>query len=316
MALKHPTPPLPRNPGPSWGYEFLRRMDASLPHGLSRFLLGLGSAVAVLLMPAQRRHSRAYLSTMFRRPATGREVWRHFFAYAEVMLMRIRAAETGVHRCQPAPGFESFRELMESGRPALLGTFHVGTSDLLGFLLGAFRRHVHMIRLRVDNSRDTHRLSRMFGEWVTYLWVNQGENLLFALKHAAQSGGTIAMMCDRPEYSSKLEPFDFLGARRLMPFTIYHLSLVFQLPVIFSVSLPAGRNESVLHATPVFSPDPTATKEANLQRARVHFQQFLLQLEALLREQPYCWFNFTPLSPALPAPTPARPSAQPASVPC
>ena len=77
---------------------------------------------------------------------------------------------------------------------------------------------------------------------MTYIWVNQADNIIFALKDAAQSGGSIAMMCDRAEYSSKLEPFDFLGARRLMPFTIYHLALVFHRPVVFCLSVPGHAN--------------------------------------------------------------------------
>lgn len=310
MALSSSAAARPlRNPGPSWGYDFLRRVDRAMPRRIMRGLLAIGAGVAVCAMPVQRRHSRTYLSTLFGRPARSREVWRHFNTYAEVLIARIRAAETGVHHCRPERGFEAFRALMSSDRPALLGTFHFGNSDLLGFLLGAFERHVYMIRLRVGNSRDTHRLADTFGQWVSYIWVNQSDNLLFALKNAAQSGGSIAMMCDRPEYSSKLEPFQFLGARRLMPFTIYHLSLVFHMPVIFCLSVPGAADESQLHASPVFEPDPAASKDANLQRARIHFQAFLAQLETLLHERPYLWFNFLPLSPALPVPTPPPNSA-------
>lgn len=315
LSRTAPAPrPALRNPGPNWGYDFLRLIDRALPPFLLTPLLAAGAACALVLMPQQRRHSRAYLSTVFRRPARLREVWRHFYTYSRVLMTRIHAAETGAHRCAPQSSFESFRTLMQSRRPALLGTIHFGNSDLLGFLLGEFRRHVHMIRLRVGNSEDTHRLSSRFGQWVTYVWVNESENLLFALKDAAQSGSSIAMMCDRIEHSSKVEPFDFLGARRLMPFTIYHLSLVFRLPVVFCLSVPGAHNESLLHASPVFEPDGPS-REQNLARARAHFQAFLHQLESLLRANPYLWFNFIPLSPALPATvstSPAR-SATPAA---
>lgn len=299
-----------RNPGPSWGYELLRRVDGLLPDALLMPLFGLGTWLAVAVLPKQRGHSRAYLSTMFGRKAHLREVWRHFFAYGQAMVARIRTAEGGAHDCDLRTGAEGFRELMTSRRPALLGTFHFGNSDLLGFFLGNFRRHVHMIRLRVGNSRDTHRLSGRFGEWVTFVWVNQAENLLFTLKEAAQSGGSIAMMCDRIEHSSKVEAFHFLGARRLMPFTIYHLSLVFRMPVAFCLSVPGAANHSLVHASPVFEPDH-ASKEANLERARSHFQAFLHQLESLLQANPYLWFNVLPASQAAAAAAPAPRLRQP-----
>jgi predicted LPLAT superfamily acyltransferase len=282
-----------RNPGPSWGYDLLRRVDDLVPNAVLNPLFGLGTWIAVAVLPRQRGHSRVYLSTIFGRRARLREVWRHFFTYVQVMLVRIRTAEGSAHDCVPRTGGEAFRDLMLSKRPALLGTFHFGNSDLLGFLLGTFRRHVHMIRLRVGNSRDTHRLAGRFGQWVTFVWVNHAENLLFSLKEAAQSGGSIAMMCDRVEHSSKVEAFHFLGARRLMPFTIYHLSLVFRMPVAFCLSVPGAANQSLVHASPVFEPD-NSSKEANLQRARAHFQAFLQQLESLLQANPYLWFNAVP----------------------
>ncbi|MGH7946010.1 MAG: hypothetical protein ACREF9_13515, partial [Opitutaceae bacterium] len=99
----------------------------------------------------------------------------------------------------------------------------------------------------------------------------------------------------RIEHSSKVEAFHFLGARRLMPFTIYHLSLVFRMPIVFCLGVPGAANESLLHASPVFEPDG-ASREANLERARSHFQAFLGQLESLLRANPCLWFNVMPIS--------------------
>ena len=298
-----------RNPGPGWGYAFLRRADRVLSEPVFRFLLALGTWIAVGAMPVQRRHSRDYLSVIFGRPAKKREIWRHFFAFTEMFMLRLRIAEGLGHRCRSLPDCAAFRALMESGRPALLGTFHLGNSDLLGFLLGDFHRHVYMIRLRVGNSLDTRQLARQFGEWVTYIWVNETDNLLFALKTAAQSGSSIALKCDRPEHSAKLEAFEFLGARRLFPFTIYHLALMFRLPVVFCLSVPGEKHESLVHGTPVFEPDD-GSKEDNLARARGHFQAVLVLVESLLRAEPYLWFNFTPLNPIAPA------AARPALLPC
>ncbi|HEX2852774.1 MAG TPA: hypothetical protein VHO24_06010 [Opitutaceae bacterium] len=305
-----------RNAGPDWGYAFLAWADRVLPAWLFKPGLQLGTWIAVAGMPAERRYSRDYLREILQREPTRREIWRHFFTFTEMFMLRLRVAEGRAHRCRPLPSCDEFSALMASGRPALLGTFHFGNSDLLGFLLGEFKRHVHMVRLKVENSRDTVRLGRQFGEWVKFIWVNEHENLLFALKQAAQSGGSIALKCDRPDYSAKLEPFQFLGARRLFPFTIYHLALLFDLPLVLCVSVPGAEDESLVHSSPVFEPG-RASKEENLTRARAHFQEFLFHLEALLRSDPYLWFNFTPLNPIAPPATPERPlSVPPATLSC
>lgn len=311
MALNSPqSSSAPRNAGPSWGYAFLRRADRWLPEPCFDFLLGIGTWIAVATMPAERANSRRYLEALWDRPVTRREIWRHFFAFTRVFILRLRVAEGRPHRCRPMPGCEAFLELTASKRPALLGTFHLGNSDLLGFFLKEFQRQIFMIRLRMGNSADVDHLSERFAPWVKFIWVNETENLLFALKQAAQSGGSIALKCDRPEHSAKLEAFDFLGARRMFPVTIYHLALMFRRPVVFCVSVPGASDESLLYASPVFEPNDE-TKAANLERAHAHFQIFLAQVEGLLRLHPFLWFNFTPLNPVAPSnvtvsPAPSR----------
>jgi len=135
--------------------------------------------------------------------------------------------------------------------------------------------------------------------------VNERENLLFALKSAIDSGGSVAMQCDRPDFSAKLEPFLFLGQPRMFPVTIYHLALIFNKPVGFCLGIPRGPADAMVYASPVFEPDQ-GTKEENLARARIHFQAFLRMVEHHLRLDPYLWFNFTPLNPLAPAPAPAE----------
>ncbi len=289
-------PAFPPNAAPSRWYEFLRHADRYVPASIFNGLLRIGAWVAVFIMPRGRRYSREYLAAVFGRPARLTEIWRHFFAFTEMLVLRLRMAEGRPHHCQPLPSCDEFKAVLASRRPALLGTFHFGNSDLLGFLLTSFGCHVHMIRLRMETSRDTHRLAQRFGKSVTFIWVNDPGNLLFAVKQAAQSGSSIALKCDRPEYSSKLEAFEFLGERRLFPFTIYHLAIMFRLPVGFCVAVPGRTDESWLHGSPVFEPN-AASKAENLERGRAHFQAALTQLETLVRANPFLWFNFTPLIP-------------------
>jgi predicted LPLAT superfamily acyltransferase len=294
------SPPRPRNPGPSWGYRFLCACDAVLPEWLFKPLRWIGTWIALVNMPAQRAHSRAYLRALTGREPTRREVFAHFFAFEEFLMLRLRVAHGAAHRGELAPDATGFRRLLETGEPALLGTFHVGHSDLTGFLLGPQEnRRVFMVRQRVGNSHDTEVLGARFQKWVSFVWVNEPENLLFALKDAIGAGGSVALKCDRLEFSAKTEAFEFLGARRLFPFTIYHLALIFRRPVVLCVGMPAGPGLSVVHSSSLFVPDASG-KAANLARAREHFQGFLVQLEALLREQPLLWFNFTPLNPPAP----------------
>lgn len=286
-----------RNPGPSWGYQFLRLTDRVLPNVVFRPIRAVGTAVALAGMPAQRQHSREYLALALDRRPTLLDVWRHFFAFEESLMCKLRAANGNVLPCAYAAGSEACREWLQGDQPLFLGTFHVGASDLMGFLLGGYMKHpVYMVRMRVENSHDTDQLASRFGGRIRFMWVNDPREIIFALKDAAAGPAAIALQCDRVGYSARTEAFQFLGAKRLFPVTIYHLALIFERSVIMAVGMPTPSGAE-LHASPPFTPRAGETRAAAMVRAHEHFQAFLSELEVLLRRQPYQWFNFTPLNP-------------------
>lgn len=290
------TPERLRNPGPDWGFRFLLGVQR-LPPPLLRPWLIVGTWIAVAVMPAQRRHSRDFLSALHGRRVGLAAVWRHFFSYLEFLLLRLRIAAGARPVCAlAAENAADFERLMQSGEPAMFGTFHFGHSDLLGFLLPSRGRRVAMIRLRVGNTDDTRMLEQQFGGAVKFIWVNDPENLLFAVKSAVERGESLAMQCDRL-FSAKTEAFHFLGARRRFPFAIYHLAILFGRPVMFCLGTPDGAGGTRIHATPLFRAEPGLGRDENLRRAREHFQAVLGRLETMVRQHPTLWFNFIALNP-------------------
>lgn len=289
-----------KNPGPSWGFAFLRYADQWVPRVIFRPALMLGTWVALAAMPAARRHSSRYLPVVLGRPASVIEVWHHFYAFIESLIVKLRVGRGVPHTCDLDDAQSAdFQALVASDQPALFGTFHFGASDLLGYLLGRHSgRRIAMVRLQVGNSDDTRILGRLFGDWVSFIWVNNPADLLFALKSAIERGESLAMQCDRLQFSARTDVFRFLGKARIFPFTIYHLAVLFARPVAFCIGVPTGRDATRVFASPVFRPDAGASRDTNLERARVHFQQVLSQLETLVRQHPTLWFNFEALNPS------------------
>ena len=292
--------PAARNPGPSWGYRFLVACDRVIPEPLFRPLRMIGTACAMLGMSAQRRHSRAYLALVLPHHPSWRDLWRHFFAFEEFLMLKLRVGRGRRQRTELAVSGLAFADFVVGSQPALLGSFHLGHSDLLGFMLAdRYTRPVAMVRQRVANSHDVDQLLARFGGRMKIIWVNQAENLLFALKDALAGPDSLAMKCDRIEFTAKTAAFDFLGAKREFPITIYYLAIIFTRPVIFSYGLPGGAGLTRIHGSAVWMPDASLSRAANLETAHAHFQGFLHQVEQALRQQPYQWFNFTPLNPVV-----------------
>ncbi|OAM89227.1 hypothetical protein OH491_13260 [Termitidicoccus mucosus] len=293
-----PHAPARRNPGPSWGYRFLRAADRVLPERIYKPLRALGTLIAMTRMPAERRHSREYLSIVLGRRPAWREVFRHFFAFEEMLMDRLRVAGGRDYRTTFGPDTADFKAWLEHGGRVLIGSFHVGASDLQGCQIGGYEHlAVRIVRQRVGNSHDTDKLAERFGERLKFIWINEPQEALYALKVAADSSAAIVMHCDRVEFSARTAAFEFLGARRLFPVTIYNLALIFNRPVILAVGMPSGPAAAVLHASPRFDPVEGEPRAAAMRRAHAHFQAFLGRLEALLHSDPWQWFNFIPLNP-------------------
>ncbi len=288
---------LNRNPGPSWGFRTIAFWDKVLPNKLGQMVLGIGTWVALVLMKERRKYSCEYLKIIFGYEANIIEQWRHFFAFSSFLVERLRMARG------KRPVFywhtdneKNLNRLTNTHRSFLIGTFHVGYSDLLGFHIGDLIPHIYLLRLRMDNSEEVERMVKLFQKKVSIVWVNDDSGLIVALKQALESDFPVAMQCDRTDHSSKTIEVDFLGACRIFPFSIYHIGIIYNRPVAFTYAIPDSKGHVEVYFTEAFYPDSGSKKE-NLQRAQVHFQSVLSELESVLKTNPYMWFNFTELNP-------------------
>lgn len=287
-----------RNPGPIWGYHFLSWAKQTWPDPLFRVSLKTGTWIALCCMGRQRRASRDYLQLVLGRAVGFSDCFRHFMALTDSLVYKLSVGkhpEVINFKLSERGHGEAFMALARGPRPVLFGTFHVGHSDLLGCMLSEFERKIWMVRERVGNSYDLKVLERIFGRHVEFVWINEGESMLFALKSAAEDGVSLALQCDREEHGSRHRYFQFLGARRRFPVTIYHLSYLFEMPVVFSFAIPQADGSTEVICSQVFEP-VGESKRSVMEAGYVHFQQVLGLLEAALKEAPYAWFNFRPLN--------------------
>jgi predicted LPLAT superfamily acyltransferase len=299
MAVKAAAP-RSVNPGPSWGYAAIVFFDRWLPRPVFNALVAIGVMVGICLMPPQRRHSRAYLAAINGRKPRWRDLYRHFRAFTESLIVKLTLQNRGLPEFAFSEDAEAaaFRELCAGEQPVLFGTFHVGYSDLIGCLLSQFERKVSLVRLRVGNSLDTDLLGKLFADKVNFIWINEPEELLFGMKSAIERGSSLALQCDRVAAGGRLEAFRFMGARRQFPFTIYHLSAMFRLPVVFAFTVDAAGGSTIpVYTSPVFR--PVGSRAQVITEGRAHFQAVLGVLESHLQRQPNLWFNFLPLNPSV-----------------
>jgi predicted LPLAT superfamily acyltransferase len=299
-----------RNPGPEGSAAMIGWSLQNMPGWFNRAALRVSAFIAQWTLHRQRACSREYLRLILGREPSQREVWTHFFAFGTYLILRVQVCHG---RTEPRLRFaesdgDDLRARIHSGGATLYGTMHLGHSDLVGFFLGQLGERVYIVRKQVGNSEDTERLARLYAQHVSFIWINDWSRLVLAMNDALREGRSIGLQCDRLEYSSKRESFQFLGERRLMPFTIYHLAIMHGFPVSMSFAVPDEEDPqtTVVHMQPLFHPRADLGRQENFEAARVHFQQYLDRVEAQLRRTPYLWFNFTPINPPASAVRPAR----------
>jgi predicted LPLAT superfamily acyltransferase len=285
------------NPGPSWGYRIISFCERALPVWLFNILLGIGTFVGLLCMPVQRRFAADYWMALTGHKPSMADQYRHFRSFMDGLVLKLQAGRGKYPSFGFAPGSDktAFIELCAESSPALFGTFHVGYSDMMGCMLKDFDQRVAMVRHRVGNSRDTDILADSFAGFLRFLWINDPSAFIFDLKEAIQDGESIALQCDRTDFSSKKGCFDFIGKRREFPMTIYYLADLFKCPVVFSFTGTVGESGGIeVYTSRVFRPGPDRME--NIKAGQRHFQEVLSQLEAHLRLHPELWFNFGPLN--------------------
>ncbi|WOO42325.1 hypothetical protein [Rubellicoccus peritrichatus] len=287
----------PRNPGPSWGFDFLQLLNRFCPAPLRDGFTAIGSSVAWAFMPKERAASMEYLSAVTGKPCSKLYSLKHFANFTALMMAKLRAGDGKSVTLDWASSEDAENgAILFSDQQLLLGTFHVGGSEFLGFHNSALNRKVAMIRQRRNNSGDIDRLVERSSGNLKIIWVDPGDSVVFALRDLIAEGYSPALQCDRLEHSSKSAVFDFLGRQRRMPFTIYRLALLYELPVCFCVALPGEKD--LHYQVKAFSPfyPVKAEKSDQLKAAETHFQGVLHWLEQILAQHPLLWFNFMPLS--------------------
>ncbi len=286
-----------RNIGPTWGYRAVIFWSKILPLPIAKIVMMVSAFITMILLPKQSRYSKEYLNQVNIKPVIWSHVWRHYYSFIKYLVARFRStgdSSTKLHWITEKGNLVE-KHLLK-GTPLLLGTFHVGHSDLMGFNIKIPHRKINMVRLKMENSAELQNIIETSVDSVSIIWVNDRNDLIIKLKDALLNQETIAMQCDRIEHSSKVESFQFLGEKREFPFTIYHLSIIFSRPVAFCIGIPIGDKSVKVLTTNLYYPD-AETRTENLLAGKKHFQSVLSLLENILKENPYLWYNFIPLNP-------------------
>ena len=243
----------------------------------------------------ERRDSRKYLARMFGRPATLREVARHFRTFAATILDRLFLLSENTRRFDVhAQGLDVLHGHLDAGRGVLLFGSHLGSFEVLRVL--ATQRPEYKIRVVLDRAHGQAmtELLEALNPAVAATVIDAGESgpaVALAIQEGLAQGAMVALLVDRSQEGGVTMPVPFLGAPAQFPVAPWLLASVLKAPVMLAFGLYRGGNRYDLVFEP-FSDGidlPRRERQAGVS-ALIH--RYAARLEHHARSAPYNWFNF------------------------
>lgn len=266
-----------------------------LGRGPTRALLYPIALYFMLRRGAERRDSRLYLSRMFGRPATLREVGRHFRTFAATILDRLFLLSENTRRFDVhTQGLDALHGHLDAGRGVLLFGSHLGSFEVLRVL--ATQRPEYAIRVVLDRAHGqaiTELLETLNPEMAATV-IDAGESgpaVALAIQEGLAQGAMVALLVDRSQTGGSTLGVPFLGATAPLPLAPWLLASVLKAPVMLAFGLYRGGNRYELVFEP-FSDGidlPRRERQAGVA-ALIH--RYAARLEHHARSAPYNWFNF------------------------
>jgi predicted LPLAT superfamily acyltransferase len=248
----------------------------------------------LLFAPGPRRHGARYLERVLGRRPRWAERYRHFHAFASVVLDRLYFVRGEMSRFDvKLEGAEFVDRTLEEGRGAFLLGAHVGSFEAL-HTVGTSRPGLRVAMVMYPaNARLIHGVLQAVAPdfQLGIIAIGQRGSTL-QIRDWLDDGGLAGLLGDRfmPNEAGRTVDVPFLG--RPAPFSEgpLKLALLLKRRVIFMSALYLGGRRYHVRFEPLVDfRDVPDDREAALRKA---LEAYVARLEALCREAPYNWFNF------------------------
>jgi len=258
----------------------------------------------LLFAPTSRRASRAYLNRALGRPATWRDLYRHFFNFAAVIHDRIYLInrrfdlfDIEIH------GKEAIQQQLAEDKGLFLMGAHIGSFEVLR----AIGRQVPGLRVAMtmheDNAQKVNAVLSAINPEAGLDIIGLGHiDSMLKVHEYLEAGIIVGMLGDRTLGEDKMSRLDFLGTPADFPNGPFRMAALLRRPVMFMLGVYLGGNRYRIHFEPLadFSNIPTGKRAEVIQEAVKRYAELL---NHHCREEPYNWFNFFDfwqLSPGVP----------------
>lgn len=220
-------------------------------------------------------------------------VFKHFYSFGRAIIDRTAILAGGAKKFSfTFDGEHHIHEAVAAGKGVLLLTAHVGNWEAAGQLLArvpcpinvtGFDKEAPEIRALLDRSAQQH---------FKLIPLTGAPTDAIQLVAAMRRGELVCMMGDRT-YGSPAQTVPFLGGAAAFPIGGYVMAAIAGVPIVtvFSLREPGGHYHFFgFPPVPPHHP-PHHQRDAHLRACATQFAE---RLEAIVKRDPFQWYNFFP----------------------
>ncbi len=280
--------------GGRFAHWLLRTLAFRVGRPVARFITFFAAFYFMLRRGQERAASRTYLQRVLGRPATFREVYRHFLFFSTVTLDRLYLMADRFSRFDvKVVGIEQLDEALREGRGTLLLSAHLGSFDALRVL--SLRSPNTPIRILLDVGQGagiTGVLNALNPKLAATIIDARrpGPQLVLDMQHALEQNAVVSTLADRLRPGNPVIAANFLGAPAPFPASPWLFAGALRVPVVLAFGLFLGGNRYELHFERFRVELPRDRRERTAALSEVA-QRFADRLAHFARLAPYNWFN-------------------------
>ncbi len=244
--------------------------------------------------PGARAASRAYLGRVLGRPARARDVARHMFTFACVILDRVfflsgRVAGYEVR----VQGVEAVTDIINSGRGCIMLGAHLGSFDVLRAQGRNSPVQVHPVMFRLNSGALTRLLERLAPDLSRDVIELGAPDAMLRVQECIERGEIVGLLADRAPASDRMVEVPFLGAPAGFPAGPFVLAAIIGAPVVLCFGIRLGPRRYLVRFEP-FAPRIALRRGQRQEDLRGWIELYRTRLKTACRAYPFNWFNFYP----------------------
>ncbi|MFZ3128624.1 MAG: acyl-CoA synthetase [Rhodoferax sp.] len=262
-----------------------RRLSRTVVYGIALYFL--------LAVPAARTASRSYLTRCLERPATWRDVYRHFLAFAStihdrVYLINDRHALFDIRTY----GTEALHAAHAQQQGIFLFGAHLGSFEVLRSLARDQPGMQVCMAMYPENARQINTMLAAINPHAMQDIIALGQlDAILAIRTKLEEGALVGVLADRAAGPDQYISVPFLGSPANFPTGPLRMAAVLRHPVYFMTGLYRGGNRYDVHFELLadFSTVGSGGRDAAMREV---LTRYVAALERHCKAAPYNWFNF------------------------